>query len=89
MSHLASIHIFHLRSGIRFDTVEETASSFEEARAQFSKLAEVISSMEQDNHSIVLETTEGYVILSRKFLSDSILRLKLNQVEGETDVNAG
>ncbi len=86
MSHTASIHIFHLPSGTHFYTVSEPTPSTEEAKEQFSKLAEVISAMKEDNHSIVLETTEGYVILSRKFLSDSILRLK---IEEETDDDAG
>ena len=45
--------------------------------------------MDKDNHSIVLETTEGYVILTRKFLADSILRLKLFQVEDSVDDDAG
>lgn len=88
MSYLASIHIFHLPSGTHFYTVEENTPSESEAKVQFSKLAEVISSMDKDNHSIVLETTEGYVILTRKFLADSVLRLKVNPVEEEVNDDA-
>ncbi len=76
MKHLAFIHIHHIPSDTHLYTAEETSPSFEESKAQFSKLAGVISSMDKDNHCIVLETTEGYVILTRKFLADSILRLK-------------
>lgn len=89
MIYSAAIHIYHLPSGTHLYTVEENTPSESAAREQFSKLAEIISSMDKDNHSIVLETTEGYVILTRKFLADSILRLKLFQVEDSVDDDAG
>lgn len=81
MKYSAAIHILHFPTSTQFYTVEEDTSSPEEARQQFSKLAEMISLMEKDNHSIVLETTDGYVMFTRKFLSDCIFRLKLIEVE--------
>lgn len=81
MIYSASIHIFHFSSNTQFYTVEEETPSLVEAREQFSKLAEVISLMEKDNDSIVLETTEGYVMFTRKFLSDCIFRLNFIKVE--------
>jgi hypothetical protein len=45
--------------------------------------------MDQDNHSIVLETTEGYVVLPRKVLSESILHLQFAQVENESGFASG
>ena len=89
MKNLASIHILHLPSGTHLYTVEEKTPSYEEAKMQLSKLAEVISSLSQDNHSIVLETTEGYVVLPRKVLSESILHLQFTQVENESGFVSG
>lgn len=88
MSILASIRILHWPSEIQLHTIPETSESEDEASKQFSKLAEVISMMEKDNHSIVLETTDGYVSLTRKYLSDCILSLEVKPEE-ETDDDAG
>lgn len=85
MKYCAAIHILHFTTNTQFYTVDEYTASPEEAREQFSKLAEVISSMEKDNHSIVLETNDGYVMFTRKFLSDCIFRLKLIEVEEYPD----
>lgn len=87
MSVLASVSIFHWPSEVQLYTIPETAESEDESSKQFSKLAEVISQMDKDNHSIVLETTEGYVSLTRKFLADCILNLKV--IEEETDDDVG
>ena len=81
MSYFASIQILHLPSGCELETIKEATPSLEEARKQFSKLAETIALLDKDNDSIVLETTEGYIALFRKVLSESIIRLKTNQDE--------
>lgn len=79
MSLLASISISHWPTGVTLHTIPEKATSETDARKHFSKLAEIISLMEKDNHSIVLETTNGYVSLTRKYLSDCVLTLNYEE----------
>lgn len=79
MKFIANIYIYHIPSKIDFYTIQEVTSSLEEAKKQFSALARTIAMMDRDNHSIVLETTTGPVMFTRKFLSDCFIRLEFGE----------
>lgn len=77
MKVLAFVEIWHPPYNVHFETVKEEAESEENAKEQFEELSKVISNMSSDSHNIVLETTSGDMIFTRKFLSEAILRLRV------------
>lgn len=79
MKILAFIEIWNPRLNVHFDTVQEVAESEKVALEQFNHLSNLISRMSEDNNTIVLETTTGFMIFTRKFLIDSIIRLKMEE----------
>lgn len=81
MTLYASVEIFNLPNDIRFETAKEVTASEKDAVEQFNQLAKLISSMKSDSDSIVLETTEGYMLFNRKFFVDSVLRLCVTEEE--------
>lgn len=83
MKILAFIEIWNPNLNVHFDTVQEVAESEKAALEQFNRLSNVISKMSEDNNTILLETTTGYMIFTRKFLVDSIIRLKMEETGEE------
>lgn len=73
----AYIEIWNPTINVHFNTIEEDTESEADARAQFSALAQIISKMEQPNSTLCLDTSTGLMMFTQKFLTDSILRLKV------------
>lgn len=77
MSVIASVYIYHPPFNIHYHTIEEEYDNATDALENFSKLGDQITNLEKDNETVLLETTSGYVMLNKKFLTDSVLRLSI------------
>lgn len=81
MNVIASIHIQHLLFNIHYHTEEGEFENASDALEHFYKLANRISAMEKDNETFVIDASEGRVMLNKKFLTDSVLRLSIFERE--------
>lgn len=77
MTVMAYIEIWNPILGVHFQTASEEHPSEKDAKESFLKVAEGIESLESPSSNICIETTTGLMIFTQKFLSDSLLRLKI------------
>lgn len=79
MTILASIEFINFEDNSSIETVPEEATSVEDAQDEFRRLSDVIGKMKDDLSNIVLETTDGFLIIPATYLKRCIIKLKISE----------
>ena len=77
MKILASIELMNFDDGSAIETIPEETSSVEDAQNEFRKLSDVIGKMQGDLSNIVLETSDGFLMIPASYLKKCIFRLNI------------
>lgn len=78
---VAWIEIWCLPGEAIFKTIKEVTDDQQTAKEQFDQLHKMISKFTKDSDAIILYTTMGPVRFSSKILSNSVLRLMIQEEE--------
>jgi hypothetical protein len=82
---VAWIEIWHPASNTRIATIKEPCPSHVDALEQFNNLHKVISSWANEYQGILLDTELGMLRLPSNLIAGSILQIKVDYIESETD----